>query len=170
MTAKTTRTIAAGIFAMAVSAHLIWTTHAVSAQARSDAAWRARTPWGDPDLQGEWTTEGEYGVPFERPAQYGTRQVLTDEEYTQRMRDVRVRDEQDLAPVDALSGRVQGATAPIPHWREYNTTSRRTSLVIDPPDGRLPPPRRIDVDLAQNFGDIVETGSAPAGSTCLENT
>ena len=29
--------------------------------------------------------------------------------------------------------------APIPHWREYNTTSRRTSLVIDPPDGRLPP-------------------------------
>ena len=96
-------------------------------------------PWGDPDLQGEWTTESEYGVPFERPAQYGTRQVLTDEEYTQRMRDVRVRDEQDLAPVDVLSGRVQGATAPIPHWREYNTTSRRTSLVIDPPDGRLPP-------------------------------
>ena len=66
-------------------------------------------------------------------------QVLTDEEYTQRLQDVRVRDEQDLAPVDVLSGRVQGATAPIPHWREYNTTSRRTSLVIDPPDGRLPP-------------------------------
>jgi len=139
MTAKTTRRIAADLFALAVSAHLIWTTHAVSAQTRSDAAWRARTPWGDPDLQGEWTTEGEYGVPFERPAQYGTRQVLTDEEYAQRMRDVRVRDEQDLAPVDVLSGRVQGATAPIPHWREYNTTSRRTSLVIDPPDGRLPP-------------------------------
>jgi len=131
--------IVAGMCAMVVSAHLIGTTHAVSAQTRSDAAWRARTPWGDPDLQGEWTTEGEYGVPFERPAQYGTRQVLTDEEYAQRMRDVRVRDEQDLAPVDVLSGRVQGATAPIPHWREYNTTSRRTSLVIDPPDGRLPP-------------------------------
>jgi hypothetical protein len=127
------------MFAMAVSAHLIWATYPVNAQTRSDTAWRARTPWGDPDLQGEWTTEGEYGVPFERPAQYGTRQVLTDEEYTQRMRDVRVRDEQDLAPVDVLSGRVQGATAPIPHWREYNTTSRRTSLVIDPPDGRLPP-------------------------------
>ena len=127
------------MFALAVSAHLMWTTHAVSAQTRSDAAWRARTPWGDPDLQGEWTSEGEYGVPFERPAQYGTRQVLTDEEYAKRLRDVRVRDEQDLAPVDVLSGSVQGATAPIPHWREYNTTSRRTSLVIDPPDGRLPP-------------------------------
>jgi hypothetical protein len=139
MTTRTARTIAAGVFAMAVSAHLMWTTRAAGAQTRSDAAWRARTPWGDPDFHGEWTTEGEYGVPFERPAQYGTRQFLTDEEYLKRMRDIRVRDEQDLAPVDVLSGRVQGATAPIPHWREYNTTSRRTSLVIDPPDGRLPP-------------------------------
>ena len=112
---------------------------AAGAQIRNEAAWRARTPWGDPDLHGEWTTEGEYGVPFERPAQYGTRQFLTDEEYAKRMQDIRVRDEQDLAPVDVLSGRVQGASAPIPHWREYNTTSRRTSLVIDPPDGRLPP-------------------------------
>jgi hypothetical protein len=139
MTARTTRTIVAGAFAMAVSAHLMWTTHAAGAQTRSDARWRARTPWGDPDLHGEWTTEGEYGVPFERPTQYGTRQFLTDEEYAKRMQDIRVRDEEDLAPVDVLSGRVQGATAPIPHWREYNTTSRRTSLVIDPPDGRLPP-------------------------------
>jgi hypothetical protein len=55
------------------------------------------------------------------------------------MQDIRVRDAQDLARVDVLSGPVQGAGAPIPHWREYNTTSRRTSLVIDPPDGRLPP-------------------------------
>jgi hypothetical protein len=139
MTAKTTRTIAAGMFAMTVSAHLMWTTHAAGPQTRSDTAWRPRTPWGDADLHGEWTTEGEYGVPFERPAQYGTRQFLTDEEYAKRMQDIRVRDEQDLAPVDVLSGRVQGATAPIPHWREYNTTSRRTSLVIDPPDGRFPP-------------------------------
>jgi hypothetical protein len=38
-----------------------------------------------------------------------------------------------------LSGKVAGPSAPIPHWREYNTTSRRTSLVIDPPDGRFPP-------------------------------
>jgi hypothetical protein len=114
------RTIAAGGFAMAVSAHLAWTSQAVSAQGKSDTAWRAGTPWGDPDLHGEWTTEGEYGVPIERPAQYGTRQFLSDEEYAKRLQDVRVRDEQDLAPVDVLSGRVQGATAPIPHWREYN--------------------------------------------------
>src|SRR5438477_12727585 len=104
MTARTTRTIAASALAMAVSAHLMSTTHAVSAQTKNDTTWRARTLWGDPDLHGEWTTEGEYGVPFERPAQYGSRQFLTDEEYTRRIQDVRIRDEQDLAPVDVLSG------------------------------------------------------------------
>jgi hypothetical protein len=34
--------------------------------------------------------------------------------------------------------KTRGSERADPHWREYNTTSRRTSLVIDPPDGRLP--------------------------------
>jgi hypothetical protein len=109
------------------------------AQTVRESAWNARTPWGDPDLQGEWTTEGEYGVPLERAVQFGTRQFLTDVEYAKRLDDVRSRDERDLARVDVLSGKVEGPNAPIPHWREYNTNSRRTSLVIDPSDGRLPP-------------------------------
>jgi hypothetical protein len=104
-----------------------------------ERTWLQRTLWGDPDLQGEWTSEGEYGVPFERPPQFGTRQFLTDDEYAKRLEEVRVRDERDLAPVDVLSGKVDAPNAPIPHWREYNTTSRRTSLIIDPPDGRFPP-------------------------------
>ena len=101
--------------------------------------WTARTSWGDPDYHGEWTTEGEYGVPFERPAQYGTRAFLSDEEYAKRLEDVRVRNEKDLERVDVLAGNVSGANAPIPHWREYDTSSRRTSLIVDPPDGRFPP-------------------------------
>jgi hypothetical protein len=101
--------------------------------------WTARTPWGDLDYQGEWTTEGEYGVPFERPAQYGGRAFLTDAEYAKRLEDVRIRDAKDLERVDVLSGKVDAPNAPIPHWREYNTTSRRTSLIINPPDGRFPP-------------------------------
>jgi hypothetical protein len=117
-----------GLLALAASARLV---------AQRPAG--ARTPWGDPDLQGEWTSEGEYGVPFERPPQFGTRQFLTDDEYAKRLDDVRVRDEGDLAPVDVLSGKVAGPSAPIPHWREYKTSSRRTSSVIDPSDGRLPP-------------------------------
>jgi hypothetical protein len=130
--------ITAILLAIAASAHLI-AQRTPGAQTRGARTWLERTPWGDPDLQGEWTSEGEYGVPFERPPQFGTRQFLTDDEYAERLEEVRVRDERDLAPVDVLSGKVDAPTAPIPHWREYNTTSRRTSLIIDPPDGRLPP-------------------------------
>ena len=139
MRARNTWTITAGAFAVLASTHLLGLMRPADAQTSRAAAWSGRTAWGDPDLHGEWTTEGEYGVPFERPPQYGTRQFLTNEEYAARLEDIRVRDERDLAPVDVLSGRVEGPSAPIPHWREYNTTSRRTSLVIDPPDGRLPP-------------------------------
>jgi hypothetical protein len=104
-----------------------------------EQAWLERKAWGDPDLEGEWTSEGEFGVPFERPPELGTRRFLTDEEYAQRLEGVRARDERDLARVDVFSANVEGRNAPIPHWREYNTDSQRTSLVIDPPDGRLPP-------------------------------
>ncbi len=54
------------------------------------------------------------------------------------MADVQQRDERDLKSVDVLSGKVDAPNAPIPHWREYETDSRRTSLIIDPPNGRLP--------------------------------
>ena len=130
--------MAAASLALAASVHAIAQTRAGGPQA-SSSGWAGRTLWGDPDLQGEWTSEGEYGVPLERPAQFGTRAFLTDAEYATRIDDVRRRDARDLARVDVSSGNVEGANAPIPHWREYNTTSRRTSLVIDPPDGRLPP-------------------------------
>ena len=131
-------TIAAAALAFAASVHVVAQTRAGGAQT-SNGGWTGRTLWGDPDLQGEWTSEGEYGVPLERPAQFGTRPFLTDQEYARRIDDVRQRDERDLARVDVLSGRVEGANAPIPHWREYNTTSRRTSLIVEPADGRLPP-------------------------------
>jgi hypothetical protein len=130
-------TVVAAVLALAASVHLTAQTRGARAQT-GDRAWAGRTLWGDPDMQGEWTSEGEYGVPLERPAQFGTRQFLSDQEYAKRLEDVRSRDERDLARVDVLSGKVEGANAPIPHWREYNTTSRRTSLIVDPPDGRLP--------------------------------
>ncbi len=139
MTMWISRTITAGALAIAASVYLAGSTRAAATQVRDSRTWSARTAWGDPDLQGEWTSEGEYGVPLERPAQFGTRRFLTDAEYAARLEDVRRRDARDLAPVDVFSGNVEGPSAPIPHWREYNTTSRRTSLIIDPPDGRLPP-------------------------------
>ena len=43
-----------------------------------------KTPWGDPDLQGTFSSEAELSVPFERQSQYGDRRFLTDAEFAQR--------------------------------------------------------------------------------------
>jgi hypothetical protein len=104
-----------------------------------------RTPWGDPDLQGTFSSEAELGVPFERPAQYGERRFLTDAEYAQRRAQADKQLASDSADFDletadrSNAGAVGSATSPPPHWLERGKVSRRTSLVIDPPDGRLPP-------------------------------
>lgn len=104
-----------------------------------------RTPWGDPDLQGTWTSEAELSVPFERPREYGERRDLTEQEFTARLAQTRQQLDSDNAEFDVATadtrnaGAVGSATSPPPHWLERGKTSRRTSLVIDPPDGRVPP-------------------------------
>jgi hypothetical protein len=103
-----------------------------------------RTPWGDPDLQGTWSSEAELGVPFERAAQYGERKFLTDAEFAQRQKQTETQVQSDLAEFEVFTadtrnaGAVGSATSPPPHWLERGKTSRRTSLVVDPPDGRIP--------------------------------
>src|SRR5215467_3222733 len=103
-----------------------------------------KTPWGEPDLQGTWTSQAELGVPFERPAAFGTRQVLTDEEFAQRERQAQDQLKSDNANFDpetadiSRAGQVGSATSPPPTWLERGQASRRTSLVIDPSDGRIP--------------------------------
>jgi hypothetical protein len=103
------------------------------------------TPWGDPDLQGTWSSEAELAVPFERPAQYGERRFLTDAEFAQRQQQTTTQLQSDLSEFEVFTadtrnaGAVGSATSPPPHWLERGKASRRTSLVIDPADGRLPP-------------------------------
>lgn len=105
----------------------------------------AHTPWGEPDLQGTFTSEAELSVPFERPPQYGERRLLTDAEFAQRRAQIDTQVVSDNSDFELESadrsnaGAVGSATSPPPHWLERGRVSRRTSLVIDPPDGRLPP-------------------------------
>jgi hypothetical protein len=42
-----------------------------------------RTPWGDPDIQGTWTTDDTIGVPIQRPPALGNKLFLTDEDLAQ---------------------------------------------------------------------------------------
>jgi len=102
-----------------------------------------RTAWGDPDISGLFTTDDELGVPFERPAPFGTRRLVTDEEYAQRQTQAGRLDDADreafVAPRPTqAAGPAAGGTGPPGHWLERGKPSRRTSLVIDPPDGRIP--------------------------------
>jgi hypothetical protein len=94
------------------------------------AAWTApRTAWGEPDLQGIWTNTTT--TPLERPARFGGREFLTDEE----------RAELDAQAVRNADRQPQAGDpgAYNTFWLENGKRSARTSLVIDPPDGKLPP-------------------------------
>src|SRR4029453_7963833 len=93
-----------------------------------------RTAWGEPDLQGIWTNE--FDTPLQRAARYGTREFFTEEE----------RAELDKERI-ALLGRdrrvergteldVAGAYNSV--FMSMKRTGRRTSLIVDPTDGRVP--------------------------------
>ena len=94
-----------------------------------------KTPWGDPDLQGIWP--GNMGVPMQRPKTMGERTELTDQEFAQRVAQSQrasAADAVEFAPKDEKIG-----IGPPSYWTERGKPTRQASLVIDPPDGRLPP-------------------------------
>ena len=94
---------------------------------------RARTAWGDPDLQGIWTNTTS--TPFERPSEFGEREFLTDEEFAAAQAAADDKARQAAAP----SFDNAGSTAGPDHWYEHlDKMSQRTSHVVDPPDGQVP--------------------------------
>jgi hypothetical protein len=93
-----------------------------------------RTPWGDPDLQGIWSSDSEAGVPFERPSEFGQKAALSEEELEQALED---REAQRAERAPTLGG-ITGA-GPTHWFEDWGQKSSRTSLVIDPADGRVPP-------------------------------
>jgi hypothetical protein len=100
-----------------------------------------RTPWGDPDLRGTYTSDNSIGVPFERPTQFGERAELTDEEYSAKVNanEEQIAKDQNPAPESDFSAEDPSAINASRHWLERpEVPSRATSLVVDPPNGRLP--------------------------------
>jgi hypothetical protein len=130
-----------------------------------------RTPWGDPDLQGIWPGVQLVGVPMQRPANFGTRNLLTDEEFAQRQARSAQQAEQDLAEFDIDSGEappggdVGGPVSPPPHWLERGTPQRIASLIVDPPDGRQPPlTPEAQKRNQQRAAERKQSGRGPADS------
>ena len=88
-----------------------------------------RTPWGDPDPQGTWTTDSAQAIPMQRPAQFAGRAELNDEEFKSKVdRDAATR-KRALNAAGSFAG--DGA------W--LDRTFRQTSLIVEPADGTLPP-------------------------------
>ena len=110
--------------------------------APAKAGWTlARTVWGDPDLQGTYTSDNSIGVPFERPPQYAGRSALTDEEYAQRERGNAEQVAKDLGERPEVPFAEDTAANNSPrHWLDRPfKPSQATSMVVEPADGRIPP-------------------------------
>ena len=98
-----------------------------------------RTPWGDPDLQGVW--DFSTITPLERPAELADREFLTAEEATSLEREAVDRDIRLLhaPPRQTEVGGNVGAYNNFWMNRGHRTVAtRRTSQIVDPPNGRLP--------------------------------
>jgi len=96
-----------------------------------------KTPWGDPDLQGTWTSDDCIGTPLNRPANLGDRLYYTEQELTERQNRLATQQQNDLKEFVAPDQRV--GTGPPAHWGERaRRPCRQTSLVVDPPNGRVP--------------------------------
>jgi hypothetical protein len=126
-----------GVLLTACAALSPWTVDGAAAQAKGSAEaaaakrvnphWKApRTAWGHPDLEGTWTTDDMRGVPMARPAQFGTRVHLTDEEFAARAKQRETARQID----DGRAGTFRN--------EEGSRDFGYTSMVIDPPDGRVP--------------------------------
>jgi hypothetical protein len=122
-----------------------------TARTRASAAKQLRTAWGDPDLQGVWTNTTT--TPFERPDAFAGKQVLTEEERLDL-------DEQAVRNADRPP-KAGDTGAYNDFWFERGKRSSRTSLVVDPPDGKLPP---LTPQAKQLQTEISAVRRAPPGS------
>ena len=105
-----------------------------------------RTPWGHPDLQGTYTNKTI--TPLQRPAELADRAMLTAEEVANLEQEVVDRNAELLARparrtevTESVDVGADGAPGFYNNfWLDRGTTSTgRTSIIVDPPDGRLPP-------------------------------
>src|SRR5262249_10953018 len=109
---------------------------ATPAEAVSTAGQAPRTPWKEPDLQGLWTYDVE--IPLQRSARFGNREFLTPEEQAALDEErTRILSQSDRRYSPGSEQDVGGAYNQA-IYTTHKRTGRRTSLIVDPPDGRIP--------------------------------
>jgi hypothetical protein len=128
-----TSMVTVAIAAAAVSAAI--SVLAASAQVPASSTTALKTPWGEPDLQGIWTEE--FDTPLQRPARLGSQEFLTEVQRQEL-------DRQRAAHYGNDPRQARGSAVDV--GGAYNTAfltikhaGTRTSMIVDPPNGRLPP-------------------------------
>jgi hypothetical protein len=148
-------------------------------------AWSVpRMPDGRPDLQGVWANNGM--TPLERPRQFGLRATMTDAELADlKKRAAALMDGGDAFFADelitaALDGKAKFSSSDTQvgnydqSWLSTRVWDNRTSLIIDPPDGRIPPPApgaaeraRVQAAARQGRGPADSPADLPLGTRCI---
>jgi hypothetical protein len=97
------------------------------------------TPWGEPDLQGIWTRDVD--IPLERPARYANQEFFSDaerRELDQQIAGIIKRDSTEERRARGTERDVNSEFTQEP-FTMHLPVGKRTSLIVDPPDGRIPP-------------------------------
>src|SRR6516165_10510478 len=105
------------------------------------------TPWGEPDLQGIWTYGSD--TPLQRAPKYGNQEFFTAEQREQLDRERAALLRRDRRVERGTELDVAGAYNAVFTSQKY--TGARTSLIVDPPNGRLPPltPQAQKIEAAE---------------------
>jgi len=106
-----------------------------------------KTAWGDPDFEGIWTYDHQ--IPLQRPEKYAGKEFFTDAEIAELDRLRAGQQRQDYRAQRGTEADVSGAYNTV--FLTIRPTGRRTSLIVDPPNGRVPPltpeaQKRINAD------------------------
>jgi hypothetical protein len=104
----------------------------------SQTTWtQPKTSWGDPDIQGTWTSDDYISVPLQRPQNMGTRLLRTEEEIAAAQAGIQQRTERNAQEFQNPDARV--TVNPPGHWGEgARRPAMQTSMIIVPEDGRMP--------------------------------
>ena len=110
-----------------------------------------KTPWGEPDLQGNWPLNHLIATPFQRPEKYGDRRLMTDEEFAAAQKSAQARNQ-------------RFESGAIPQADSGTQVLRITSLISDPPNGRFPALTPKGKDMYANMH-----GSYKPGQTVFDS-
>ena len=117
---------------IALATSMLGTAQRPDQSVRATAPWtHPRTSWGDPDLEGVWTSDNNFSIPLERPAEVADKEFLEGQDLENALEGARA------THPGHCDRRRSGRRAPA-LVQNLTARSNRSSLIIDPPNGRLP--------------------------------